>query len=468
MKAPLIAAAAGTVLVLGVAGAAVADQPAPTPAPTATAAAAPPPPVSVVLPNAAPATTTVKKGSATLLKDINAGSGDGLPYADYAVLGSYAYFPASDGTTAGKHGLELWRTDGTSSHTTMVKDIDPGTSASNPHGFVKAGSYVYFVAHDAVTDKDAVYRTSGTSSHTSEIQSASFPYQAPDHLTAVGSKVYFTASPVNEADGTELWVTDGTAVGTQMVADIVAGSSGLSNVQTAAVGDVLYLATHSGDADSDGIWRSQGTEATTYRVSTLQVNFPWQVFNGGLYFYASSHLTVLANDRVTVPTGRGLPGGITGATQIDNVGNRLLVTDSSHLYETAGAFSTTDQLPDASSIDPGMLFLQSLQIGNDVMENTGSGWVRLFAGGGYQVLVSGLADVQNPKQLGSKIYFSTDGGVGGPQLWVTDGTVSGTKLLANLNPGGSGGVWPLFTLKHRLFFQGADATHGQELWSVSY
>jgi ELWxxDGT repeat protein len=87
-------------------------------------------------------------------------------------------FSAGDAT----HGYELWVTDGTAAGTHLVADINPGTYTS-PGG-------------------------------------ASYPNSSsPSDLTAIGDgRVVFSAH--DGTNGTELWVTDGTAAGTHLVDDI--------------------------------------------------------------------------------------------------------------------------------------------------------------------------------------------------------------------------------------------------------
>ena len=80
------------------------------------------------------------------------------------------YFSASDAT----HGDELWKSDGTSSGTVLVSDIDPGTVSSHPRNLTVVGNTVFFAAND------------GT-------------------------------------HGIELWKTDGTTAGTVMVKDVLPG-----------------------------------------------------------------------------------------------------------------------------------------------------------------------------------------------------------------------------------------------------
>lgn len=72
-----------------------------------------------------------------LLKMINA-SDDADP-APGVVLNNTLYFPANDGV----NGIELWRTDGTSNGTFLVKDINPNGN-SNPRQMVILNSKIYF------------------------------------------------------------------------------------------------------------------------------------------------------------------------------------------------------------------------------------------------------------------------------------------------------------------------------------
>ncbi|NCS52900.1 hypothetical protein GQR42_06985 [Microcystis aeruginosa FD4] len=44
------------------------------------------------------------------------------------VVGNTLFFWANDGV----NGVELWKSDGTAAGTVLVKDIEPGSSGSNP------------------------------------------------------------------------------------------------------------------------------------------------------------------------------------------------------------------------------------------------------------------------------------------------------------------------------------------------
>ena len=111
------------------------------------------------------------------MKDIRAGITGSVPAVNFAgVVASVngtLFFQANDGSS----GEELWKSDGTSAGTVMVKDIANGGS--------------------------------------------SFPRE----LTNVNGTLFFRASD-GIANGPELWKSDGTTAGTVMVKDIRSGGLG--------------------------------------------------------------------------------------------------------------------------------------------------------------------------------------------------------------------------------------------------
>jgi trimeric autotransporter adhesin len=69
------------------------------------------------------------------------------------------YFAANDG----KHGEELWKSDGTA--TVMVKDIDPGPTGSNLFGLTNVDGTLFFAADDG-THGDELWKSDGTAAGT--------------------------------------------------------------------------------------------------------------------------------------------------------------------------------------------------------------------------------------------------------------------------------------------------------------
>ncbi len=62
-----------------------------------------------------------------------------------------------------------------------------------------------------------------------------------------------------------------------------------------------------------------------------------------------------------------------------------------------------------------------------------------------------------------KLYFSAYNG-NDEELWVSDGTSSGTVLLKDINPGGTSLPAEFAAYKGKLYFQANDGTNGAELW----
>ncbi len=67
--------------------------------------------------------------------------------------------------------------------------------------------------------------------------------------------------------------------------------------------------------------------------------------------------------------------------------------------------------------------------------------------------------------LGSTVLFAGHDGVHGLELWATDGTAGGTRLVADLRPGlASSTPRNFLAAAGQLFFVADDGVHGQELW----
>src|SRR2546430_2296325 len=101
---------------------------------------------------AAPALAAPPAGAGpppALVADINL-RGDGIysigPY-DLTNVNGTVYFGVFDG---GKYGVELWKTNGTSSGTTLVKDVIPGPQGSFPDWVTNVNGTVYFTAQEIV------------------------------------------------------------------------------------------------------------------------------------------------------------------------------------------------------------------------------------------------------------------------------------------------------------------------------
>jgi ELWxxDGT repeat protein len=71
----------------------------------------------------------------------------------------------------------------------------------------------------------------------------------------------------------------------------------------------------------------------------------------------------------------------------------------------------------------------------------------------------------NLTRVGSKLFFAASDGVHGNELWVSDGTTAGTRMVKNIKPGAkSSNPEMLVNVNGTLFFLASDGTHGEQLW----
>jgi ELWxxDGT repeat protein len=142
-------------------------------------------------------------------------------------MGKVVLFSANDGI----HGDELWITDGTSAGTQMVKDIrppntntlgDPNYDGSEPKFFAQMDDgRILFQAKDDEYRRTELWITDGTEEGTNLFMDLDeYSSAEPEYLTALGNGriVFSYDDPFNT--GRELWVTDGTVGGTQLLKDI--------------------------------------------------------------------------------------------------------------------------------------------------------------------------------------------------------------------------------------------------------
>ncbi|ABU56234.1 MULTISPECIES: ELWxxDGT repeat protein [Roseiflexus] len=80
---------------------------------------------------------------------------------DSVVINGVFFFIANDGI----HGPELWRSDGTTDGTRLVKDIRPGVDGADLSRFHVVGDVLFFVANDGVHGHE-LWRSDGTTDGT--------------------------------------------------------------------------------------------------------------------------------------------------------------------------------------------------------------------------------------------------------------------------------------------------------------
>jgi ELWxxDGT repeat protein len=166
------------------------------------------------------------------------------------VLGDLMVFQATT-PVDDAFGNELGLTDGTPEGTHVV-DINPGGS-SKPSCLTVVGDHVWFQADDGSTGLE-LWRTDGTVTGTELV--ADINDEVVDDVPASSFPCHFAAGPDGdvrfvareESAGAELWSSDGTAEGTHLLVDVTPGPASETIYDTATVGDrLVFTAITGGD-----------------------------------------------------------------------------------------------------------------------------------------------------------------------------------------------------------------------------
>jgi ELWxxDGT repeat protein len=264
----------------------------------------------------------------------------------------------------------------------------------------------------------------------------------PLNLVARGGSLFFRRQPSPGGDY-QVWMSDGTAKGTRMVSD-PAGHPAWTSVSPeywSTIGDRHYIAA------VDGVW-SVGPQGTIRRESTFGSENA-RIRNLGGRPYISSY----END-----------GYYLGEEDFYNDGYYSLNNlDSELVYYVAWSIdngSPPDIGNPISSIGDKLLMVTDRRLGDTDVRGLYSYDPGLTAGNRFQLVMALPRSSQftNLWSQGDRVAFAAedpDGG-NGTELWVSDGTVTGTQVIdVNPGPGGSGPQL-LSTAGTTLFFTAND------------
>ncbi len=317
------------------------------------------------------------------------------PNGGYLELNGKVYFAATDSA----HSTELWETDGTAAGTNIVKDINVGAygemTPGCPH-FTNEFTHIfnneiYFNGFDSINGM-ALWKTDGTSNGTIMVKNIHqqsgnqnvFFYPASRDFYEVNGKLVFVST--DTLYGQELWVTDGTSAGTQLLKDINTDTSyngGNSSPQDFAVlNNKLFFAAYDSTHGHE-LWVTDGTSAGTQLVVDLDT------YHGYTNILNSS-------------SPRGL--------FVNNNELYFIGFTQGYLYKTDGTTAGTVILSDTTT---------SLAVKVRPQISINSVQSKYFT------------------EMGGKLYFLGEDSANTSELWVTDGSLSGTHMVKKINTGGS-------------------------------
>ena len=206
-------------------------------------------------------------------------------------------------------GNELFKSDGTAGGTHLVKDICPdggnccgNSNHSYPGNFVIVDSLLYFMACDGIHGRE-LWKTDGTESGTNLVIDLTEGEESStiSEQTAFKGRLYFVYDDGDDNHGNELWCTDGTVEGTFLVKDIATGVDVFNRANNSnpryltVVNDLLYFSAYTVEY-GDELWRTDGTTGGTIMVADMYTTAGWGSHpyeltnvNGTLYFAARSY-----------------------------------------------------------------------------------------------------------------------------------------------------------------------------------
>lgn len=314
----------------------------------------------------------------------------------------------------------------------MLKDFDPSGSG-NPGSFMEYDDKLYFSAYDG--SERELWVSDGTAAGTQLFKDINPTGSGtPYSFTVCNGKLYFSAEDATH--GRELWVSDGTPSGTQMVKDIHPSGDGLPSWLT-AVGDKLYFAADDGVHGRE-LWVTDGTTAGTQLID-IAPNIAGRPPGNSF----PENLTVLNGDLYFSILGRAL---------------YKLESSSGSLQTVKVLFSSSD-LSNSNKMSNFYVYNDRLYFSGDDEVNGRELWVSDGTTAGTTMLKdihpSGASFPGNFIEYAGNLYFAANDGTHGAELWVSDGTESGTQMLSDINPTGSAGAYYFVPLRPPLWPHGA-------------
>ena len=319
-----------------------------------------------------------------------------------------------------------------------------------------------------------------------------------------GDSLFFFSGHTNDT-GYELWRSNGTVEGTYRIADIASGMASGYAGELAVIDDVAYFAGFTEAAGKEP-WRSDGTPEGTYMIADLNDGAPdgfpsgFTASGGFIYFAGLGTNTGFEVRRTNGQQGNVELIGEMGTTDsstprdfVDSDGRLYYVAEGNDaagyelfVYDHTGSpvhlnFTDGDIFPRALLPfgDGEVIFNAEKESGRELWRSDGTlegtrMIIDLYPGETDGVFGTGSPGGSFYVWKDSLVYFAGADGVNAVdefvyELYVSDGTEAGTRLVSDQNPG-PGGTNPgeFFEFGDRLYFAASDPVYGREPYYLDF
>jgi len=388
-------------------------------------------------------------------------------------------------------GHELWRMnpDGTRVRSLwkLPLPLEEGSAWIGFHGISSHGALFSIYITESLRQ---LWVTDGTKKGTHLLHDhGAGVYDAPlADFVKLGETWFYTATNYAETDQSSLWKTDGTPAGTTQIVTTDGTVPSPKAGEVVVFQDRVYFLAI-GEDGKTGLWQSDGTAAGTILLKDTWLGRSDEVLSnlsvaaGKLLFtFTTTNTEVLwQSDGTAAGTVRTFPSEAFGAWDtspaLDLNGTAIFRADDQWWTHDANGTRRATSLPDNHlndvhrntglfAVAAGLLFYEGTEA-NDIEL-----WVTDGTTNGNRLVKDILPgpDSSSPREMiavGNQIYFTADDSDHGPELWRSDGTAAGTVLVADIDPGPTGS-WPqgLKAMNGKLYFSAQRRDVGRELFMI--
>lgn len=362
--------------------------------------------------------------------------------------------------------------------------MSPNAGVENLAYSAQLDNLLFFSMQDNNNFK--LYVTDGTTGNTQILKTL------PQYLDLVAfdNHVYFSfEDPTN---GVELWKTDGTLVGTVLVATL--GGSSTGGAHYVVAGDKLFIASESAASTYNKRLYSLSIGSNTPLLLAANLNnvLSLTAYNNQVLFTANNPPNLYIEPYISDGTVAGthilkdIRPGVDGSDPFGyflyNDKMYFSANDGTHGFEvwsTDGTENGTQMLMDINpgnvhgvysfygAIADGILFFAANDgvHGTEIWTTYGiPGYTELL----YDVNPTGSSNPLNFVALDNKIIFNANDGIHGSELWITNGTAQFTNMIKDINPGSDPSTFSIYQFNalcpNLLFFSSDDGVNGLEPW----